>query len=944
MSGGEIERLLRRLLELWSGWESSGYYVEELAPAIVRGDATMRLLDAERSAVEELRRLLPADEWSQLPDLLAACMCRVRDERAAREAEARDRPRLERERKEREAADRRAAEEAARRAEADRRRAEKDAVKERQRRSDSLRSELRGFLESDFLGVDRWYLQHPDRKLIAHDELASAKTAFVRQWVSRKLGYELDDEQAAAVAATGGHVLVTARAGSGKTRALVSRAIFLMTHCRVRPTELLLLAFNRKAVKEMHDRISAATGGEIPHIRTFHSLAYSLVRPEEELVFDDANAGSLKRSRLLQGVIDDHLHDTTFGPLIRAVMLEHFRSDWETIAVGGFDLSMSEFLARRRSLQRETLAGDYVKSYGEKLIANTLFEQGITYRYESNFKWNGRNYHPDFVIRTGPGSGVVIEYFGLQGEPDYDDMTEAKRTFWSTQPGWTLIEATPADVAGDPVQFSKDLIGRVTDLGIEVEPLSEEEIWEQVRNRAIDSFTSTMATFVSRCRKRGLTSDALHNLLAAHTSIVPTEQQFLRIAHSVHDRYVSRLEETSSEDFDGLMWRAVAALQGGHTRFGSTQKKNEGDLSRIRHVLVDEFQDFSKMFLEIANGIRQASPSAEFFCLGDDWQAINGFAGSELRFFDNFSIYFPRPQRVTISRNYRSPADVVAAGNAVMARQGTPARAVRRDKGVVLTCDLESFPTTAAEHVRHGDDVVSPAILRLIRRCLEKGEDVVLIARRNTVPWYVEYRHEALGHPKKLESFLSHVHRHLPDVDRRRVTISTAHGYKGLESDAVIVIDAVDSSYPLIHPSWVFLRLFGDSVAQIEGEERRLFYVALTRARQSLLLVNEKSKVSPFLRDVQKHHAVSTLNWTALKPVAALDGAALELCVYNAYDVRDLLKNEGFRFSGGGKFWTRAVPTDTDIEAVLRGSAWFRPPVKVEVTEDGELVATHTAS
>lgn len=943
MSGGEVERLVRRLLELWSWSESSSYYLEELAPAIVRDDPSLRLMDAERSTIEELRHAASPDQWSRLPDLLATAMERIRQERAEREAAARARPRLERERREREAEERRAAAEAARRAEVQRRATEEAAVRERQLRAEGLREGLLQALESDYLGVDDWHRQHPDADLVAPEDVATLKAQFVGDWVYGHLGYRLDDEQARAVATTGADVLVTARAGSGKTRALVSRAIFLMKHCHVAPAELLLVAFNRKAVEEMRDRIDTATGGQVPHIRTFHSLAYGLVRPDEDLVYDDPNAGSYARSRVLQDVIDDHLQDGDFSRLIRDVMLEHFRSDWEAIAAGGFGLSMSEFLARRRALQRETLAGDYVKSYGEKLIANTLFEYGISYRYESNFKWNGRNYHPDFVIRTGQRTGVVIEYFGMRGDSDYDEMTDDKRAFWSSHDGWTLVEVTPNDVAGDAGDFAKRLIDRLTALGIKTELRSEEEIWQSVRERAIDSFTSTVATFVSRCRKRGLSTEELHNLLATHVPVVPTEQQFLQIAQSVYDRYLTRLAETESEDFDGLMWQAVAALRDGTTRFESTKSSESGDLRRIRYVLIDEFQDFSQMFFELVEGIRRVSPAVEFFCVGDDWQAINGFAGSELQFFENFGDYFPRHRQVAITRNYRSPVRVVDVGNAVMARHGHPARAVRSDEGTVVTCDLETFETSPAEEERHEGDVFSPAILRLIRRCLERGEDVVLISRRNSVPWFVNNRRDRHEGINRLESLLEHLQRHLSVADHRRVTVSTAHRYKGLESDAVIVVDAVDRSYPLIHPSWVFLRVFGDSASSIEAEERRLFYVAVTRAKKTLLLMTEGSRVSPFLYEVQRHRSIDAVNWTTLKPAAALDGGTVEIRVHNAYDVKDMLKREGFRFNAGGKFWARSFPSDTDLPSVLRSSAWFRSPVRVELIGDGDLIAEHRA-
>jgi DNA helicase-4 len=97
-------------------------------------------------------------------------------------------------------------------------------------------------------------------------------------------------------------------------------------------------------------------------------------------------------------------------------------------------------------LPRESLKGDYVKSFGEKVIANTLFQHAVDYKYERNFRWDGTNYRPGFTILLGPKRGVVIEYFGLEGDADYDSMSAKKRDFWARCPGWTLVELTPDDL------------------------------------------------------------------------------------------------------------------------------------------------------------------------------------------------------------------------------------------------------------------------------------------------------------------------------------------------------------------------------------------------------------------------------------------------------------------------------------------------------------------
>ncbi|PLS83123.1 MAG: DNA helicase UvrD, partial [Actinobacteria bacterium] len=273
-----------------------------------------------------------------------------------------------------------------------------EAEKARQAREKALVARLEDVFESDFLSADAIFAADPDAELVGDEEYGELKTSFVRRWAERELGQDLDLEQAAAVAATSGDVQVVARAGSGKTRTLVTRTIFLQKHCGVSPREIRLLAFNKKAADEMKGRLAEALGEDLPHVMTFHALAHALVHPEEDLVFDDASADQLGHSREVQEVIDEHVRSEEYGDRIRDLMLAQFRDDWERIVDGRFQLTMDEFLAHRRALPRESLKGDYVKSYGEKVIANALFEHGIGYKYECNFRWNGFNYRPDFTI------------------------------------------------------------------------------------------------------------------------------------------------------------------------------------------------------------------------------------------------------------------------------------------------------------------------------------------------------------------------------------------------------------------------------------------------------------------------------------------------------------------------------------------------------------------
>lgn len=602
---------------------------------------------------------------------------------------------------------------------------------------------------------------------------------------------------------------------------------------------------------------------------------------------------------------------------------------------------MAEFLEARRALPRETLQGEFVKSYGEKLIANTLFENSVEYKYERNFRWNGSNYRPDFTL---PANRVVIEYFGLQGDPDYDERSEEKREFWSRKGDWTLLEFTPGDIAqGGPQAFQEQLLSALHDRGVATLARTEEEIWQLVRSRAIDGFTKAMRIFVGRCRKRNLDDEALRLLLDATQPSSRAEELFGALGRSIYQGYLRRLKSREKEDFDGLMWRAIEEVRKGHTRFQRRGGKEQGDLRRIRFVHIDEFQDFSQMFYELIVGIRNWNPGMGLFCVGDDWQAINGFAGSELRFVSDFDALFRQTSSLEIATNYRSGSNVVDAGNALMRGRGPGARADRGSKeaGRVLVGRMNEFSPTGAEQARHQGDEITPALLRVLQSLLLRHNRVAILARRRAVPWYVNYLASPNGNEDGLDRFLRHLRRFFSTEDGERFIASTVHSFKGQEEDGIVVLDAVLRSFPLIHPNWIFFRAFGDHPDALLDEERRLFYVAVTRARSSLVLLTDELAESPFLKDVESSLEVEELDWSDLTPVAVGAKELAEVRVFNAYKVREQLKGLGFRFKhqpSGDHFWWRSVPKKGfDAESLLR-QPWAQPGLRVEVLSERQEI------
>ncbi len=778
-----------------------------------------------------------------------------------------------------------------------------------------------------------------------------------------------DDEQIKAIAAGEENLLLVARAGSGKTGTIVNRVDFLIQFCGVEPNDILVLAFNKKAALELRERVlkrlDAKASGllqsmqdrskgkqrddplgqlrdrinkvcrdlncQLPHIMTFHALAYRLTHPDEEIVFDDLDGYNDTLSQIVQSVIDDFIRDDMHFDQVRRVMLAHFRTDWDRIVEGGYYKNREELLEHRRMLPRESLRGEPVKSRAEKIIADFFLEHGVSYSYESRINWNGSRYCPDFRIRREGAPDVILEYFGLQGDDDYDEQSDGKRLYWKHHEHFEFFELSPqdwADGAADTLRYV--LQNKLVEFGVELRKLSEDEIWALVAQRARDRFTGTVKNFISRSRSLQLVPDDIE--ARAHSASIEDAslQDFWKLAALLYSGYLDRLVQTGAIDFQGLLLRSISNTRLGETRFRNAVE-GEGDLSRLRFVFIDEFQDFNPLFHQMTDAIREQNSRAVFFCVGDDWQSINAFAGANLEAFENFKTHFgPDALQLFLTRNYRSAPEIVGIGNAIMPQSGEPGKPVLDRRGKTLIGRFDELTMSPAEaEALERDDEMSAAILRLAGKALRRGKDVLLLSRQrmlNTATGYVS-----------LDKYVRTLKKHLPMDFRDKLAGSTTHSAKGLEADVTIILDAEERSYPLVHPAWVFTSILGDSIKKIVSDERRLFYVATTRAKSEVYFLARDKRISRFLQDANLQvRSLRTLSWSDFPPLQ-LESQFVVVSIGNARSgatikIKELLKASNYKYSNQPEpHWRKVIPfSDFNLERVKQ-EIWCSKASGIEV-------------
>lgn len=681
-----------------------------------------------------------------------------------------------------------------------------------------------------------------------------------------------DPEQARTLVSLAKNLRVTARAGSGKTRLLTALTYFLIAECGYAPHEILLLAFNRDAAGQLEDRLTKLLKIEaFPGARTFHSLAYGIAQPEQEVIYDEGEEVWRRKLTLLvqdilRGLLDEELLDDVY---------ELFRRETAEARATGAFLKGQAAYDFRRALTQFTLAGQAVKSRGEKYIGDFLFEHGITHYYENATRWEGGVYRPDFKIMTGEKAFVIWEHWAVDPDAErvsdsrewpeaklreYQAAARRKREFWRGK-GVPLIESC-ADACVDREAFEAEIAAKLLPHFPNLQRLPKAQLIEKLVEVHLSKLAAWLGQAIQRAQKRGWDAAGLSHELARYSAATERESLFLALLEKVFAAYEPRLATEGKTDFDRLFNEAIKLLRETPPQTLLRGKQTTIDLRRLRYCLVDEAQDLSPQFIEAVACLRELSPRIKLLFVGDDWQAINRFAGSDVELFTReVTTRFGKCATPTLATNYRSVRKVVLAGNKLMQGQGDAAVPHKEVTGCIELAYFdkvwvegrESEPGWAADEPFRergiGLEKFFKALYQLVIPDLVAGKTIGVLFRTN--------QRDGQKLPELEKSFVRLIRRmgwareQVAVWQKEKIRFSTAHRFKGAERHTVFVVDPYAGNFPLLNADSIELfRFFGDTLEQAEADERRLFYVAITRAEERLVFLTETRRDeedSPYL-------------------------------------------------------------------------------------------------
>jgi superfamily I DNA/RNA helicase len=334
-------------------------------------------------------------------------------------------------------------------------------------------------------------------------------------------------------------------------------------------------------------------------------------------------------------------------------------------------------------------------------------------------------------------------------------------------------------------------------------------------------------------QKRGKTNEELFKIFVSDCFFVVDYFKYKNLELNESSFFISKEHKNATNLVFGICNFITAYMKRNGLRDFTDQivdtisffKENKSSIPSFEHVLIDEYQDINSAQIELIDLLK----SPNLFVVGDPRQSIYGWRGSDIKYILNFQNKYPSVSVVTLNKNYRSSMFILDLVNKQIKSMGLSD--LEYDRVGNNTIFIEKFLSIEKEY-----DFVSKKILKL----LTSVDKIFVISRTNYElrEFEVYLRKYGIYYGKKTE---------FEDTsESKKVTLATIHAIKGLEADAVFVIGCNTSHFPCISSEHPIISLIKINEYNKEDEEKRLLYVALSRAKD-YLYVTYTGKLTKYL-------------------------------------------------------------------------------------------------
>ncbi len=782
-----------------------------------------------------------------------------------------------------------------------------------------------GILESDIIRVIDLFDHLEEKVDAANDSYINSCLTSEKEYLDTILkdvdpDIMLDEDQRKVILTDEDYCLVIAGAGAGKTTTVAAKVKYLVEKKGIAARDILVISFTNKAVGELRDKINKDLKIDCP-IATFHSTGNAILRindPEPLNIFDGSKLYFLLQDYFKQSIL---INEGLVNNLI-LFFASYFEAPYEgadlneffnKTAKANYTTMRSELDEFRREVvdartkKKVTIQNEVLKSYQEVQIANFLYLNSIEYEYEPIYPYNitfsRKPYTPDFIIRQGD-KVAYIEHFGLTEDGQNSRFSEEELARYKHSVNdkvkihrdhGTVLIYTFSEYK-DKRSLLKHLQEKLEVAGFVLTPRSNKEIMDKLisseESRYVRKLVNLICRFITNFKTNGFDADEFDRMYHSTTNV--RSRLFLNICQDCYLEYQRHLKENNAVDFEDMINESARVLR---------QVKEMKEKLHFRYIIVDEYQDISRQRFDLTTALSEVC-DGKIIAVGDDWQSIYAFSGSDISLFTKFQEKMGYAKLLKIVRTYRNAQDVIdIAGNFI---QKNPTQI---EKQLISPKNMENpviIYTYDNSYKQRGQDrrggvlyatanAVETALDQIIayNRQAGKKDDgtILLLGRYGFDGDYLErsglFEYKTRGSKLKSVKY--------PQLD---ITFMTVHMAKGLGYDNVIVVNGKNETYGFPSkieddPVLSFV-IKGDNSIDY-AEERRLFYVAMTRTKNRVYFIAPEQNPSEFLLEIKHDYKSVVLKgkWneeeikqTSAKKICPICGYPLQFRYKNAYGLK----------------------------------------------------------
>ena len=667
------------------------------------------------------------------------------------------------------------------------------------------------------------------------------------------LKYPLDHQQRRAIVSEEDNCLVVSSAGSGKTSSIVGKVKYLTEIKGIQPEKILLISYTNKAAAELTERI--ATNGLKGY--TFHKLAIDIIGKTtgaKPSIYNNTDA-----------LFIDIYHTLLKDNLFKQSIINYFtdyqtdEADWEKVKN-----ERRRQLSEQKRPQIKAVLPDmdgnviYVRSKEEQKICFLLSSLGVKFRYEEPYEHQlsdetHSQYHPDFSIyfnQNGTTKRIYLEHFGVdkhgsvpawfakdknityeEANQRYNDgitwKKEAHKKF-----GTLLLVTSSADFQSSDIKSKIRKL--LQDANVPIQEKTDEELYNLIvprNSKQEQAFIRLVATFVTLIKS---SCKSIEEVLAQAKIANDKRSLFIikNIFQPVYELYTKTLNAAHCIDFTDAILQATEICRTLHP-------------AKYDYIIVDEFQDISVDRYKFLTTLREGNPPAKLYCVGDDWQSIYRFSGSDMALFNKFSEYFGDTEINKIETTYRFGEPLVALSSRFIQRNRTQIQKDIHSFNPEIKTELEFCPYNRRDYCKTIEQLIS---------AIPADKSIFLLGRYSFDDYYLSFMYQSIKEGNRFYYI----------IGNRKIEFLTVHKSKGLEADYVILLQCNKDTYgfpSLINDDPILNYVLTQSDQFPYGEERRLFYVAITRAKIKTLVLYDKRFPSVFVDEFLQSDKIAEENY-----------------------------------------------------------------------------------